>query len=546
MEISEKVRELDEQVAQAVRRAVEDLREEMRRRLDEATVELQRRLGEVAPDLPAAFVTEEHLRQITEEAAAPAAAALDRARDEARTEGRAEGLSAGRIEGQLQARGEAQESLRDAVAEIDRAGSQAEVLEALLGAAVRYAGRAAVLLAREGRLTGWEARGFEADPETVRSLSLASDADPWSALIAGGPAVRVAGARCAPLVSQLDSPLPREGCAVPLVLRDRAAAVLYADRTEEGRLDISVLQVLTYAAALALETLPFRQRESTATLDPVAGAAAAAEMAEQPAEAAVPVPEAEAGWGGEADELEDGLLEEEVELELEEPETYGAPPEGEALLEAVEEEVTPTARPPFEESAFEGVPPLEEEPEEGFEAKPAELTAPAEPLGTIAWRTEPEEAVEEAVAEEPPGEPIEATHQGEPPELEDEPEAGDIPPATAPVAAGGQVAPPDDVEGPGWAFSATRGAVPKDTEASHEEARRLARLLVSEIQLYNQDQVDEGRRNRDIYERLKDDIDRSRQLYEDRVEAEIRDSTDYFYQELVRQLGAGDAKALGI
>ncbi|HUF78792.1 MAG TPA: hypothetical protein VMR44_07750, partial [Thermoanaerobaculia bacterium] len=523
MEISEKVRELDEQVAQAVRRAVEDLREEMRQRLDEATVELQRRLGEVAPDLPASFVTEEHLRQITEEAAAPAAEALDRARDEARTEGRAEGLSAGRIEGQLQARVEAQESLRDAIAEIDRAGSQAEVLEALLGAAVRYAGRAAVLLAREGRLAGWEARGFEADPETVRSLSLASDADPWSALIAGGPAVRVAGARCAPLVSQLDSPLPREGCAVPLVLRDRAAAVLYADRTEEGRLDISVLQVLTYAAALALETLPFRQRESTATLDPVAGAAAAAEMAEQaveqPAEAAAePVPEAEAGWGEEADELEDGLLEEELEVELEEPETYGAPPEGEALLEAVEEEdVTPTARPPFEESAFEEVPPLEEEPEEGFEAEPAELTAPAEPLGTIAWRTEPEEAVEEAVAEEPPGEPIEATHQGELPELEGEPEAGDIQPATAPVAAGGQVAPPDDVEGPGWAFSATRGAVPKDTEASHEEARRLARLLVSEIQLYNQDQVDEGRRNRDIYERLKDDIDRSRQLYEDRV-----------------------------
>jgi len=26
----------------------------------------------------------------------------------------------------------------------------------------------------------------------------------------------------------------------------------------------------------------------------------------------------------------------------------------------------------------------------------------------------------------------------------------------------------------------------------------------------------------------------------------VRESTDYFYQELVRNLGAGDAKALGI
>ena len=79
-----------------------------------------------------------------------------------------------------------------------------------------------------------------------------------------------------------------------------------------------------------------------------------------------------------------------------------------------------------------------------------------------------------------------------------------------------------------------------------EIARRLARLLVSEIQLYNQEEVEEGRRNNDVYERLKDDIDRSRQLYEERVAPDLRESTDYFYQELVRQLGAGDAKSLGI
>ncbi|HET9227869.1 MAG TPA: hypothetical protein VFR31_14435, partial [Thermoanaerobaculia bacterium] len=87
---------------------------------------------------------------------------------------------------------------------------------------------------------------------------------------------------------------------------------------------------------------------------------------------------------------------------------------------------------------------------------------------------------------------------------------------------------------------------PSGDDSLHEEARRLARLLVSEIKLYNEEQVEEGRRKRDIYERLREDIDRSRQMYEERVEARILKTTDYFYQELVRILAAGDAKALGI
>ncbi|HXO21303.1 MAG TPA: hypothetical protein VOA87_15425, partial [Thermoanaerobaculia bacterium] len=95
-------------------------------------------------------------------------------------------------------------------------------------------------------------------------------------------------------------------------------------------------------------------------------------------------------------------------------------------------------------------------------------------------------------------------------------------------------------------FATTRVPVSPDDEALHEEARRLARLLVSEIKLYNEEQVEEGRRNRDIYERLKEDIDRSRQMYEERVEQRVLRSTDYFYQELVRILAAGDSKALGI
>jgi hypothetical protein len=93
---------------------------------------------------------------------------------------------------------------------------------------------------------------------------------------------------------------------------------------------------------------------------------------------------------------------------------------------------------------------------------------------------------------------------------------------------------------------ALRPAHNEETSALHEEARRLARLLVSEIKLYNEEQVEEGRRHRDIYPRLQDDIDRSRQMYEERVDPRVRDEVDYFELEMVNILAAGDSGALGI
>jgi hypothetical protein len=62
----------------------------------------------------------------------------------------------------------------------------------------------------------------------------------------------------------------------------------------------------------------------------------------------------------------------------------------------------------------------------------------------------------------------------------------------------------------------------------HEEARRLARLLVSEIKLYNEDEVLAGRSTHDIYERLREDIDRSRLMYEERIPPRVVKSTSYF------------------
>ncbi|HPS76819.1 MAG TPA: hypothetical protein PLS53_01545 [Thermoanaerobaculaceae bacterium] len=87
---------------------------------------------------------------------------------------------------------------------------------------------------------------------------------------------------------------------------------------------------------------------------------------------------------------------------------------------------------------------------------------------------------------------------------------------------------------------------PPEEQKRHDEAKRFARLLVSEIRLYNEQAVQEGKRGHDIYRRLKEDVDRSREMYEQRVPGEIRFQSNYFQEELVRLLADGDADALGM
>ena len=113
------------------------------------------------------------------------------------------------------------------------------------------------------------------------------------------------------------------------------------------------------------------------------------------------------------------------------------------------------------------------------------------------------------------------------------------PPPPAPPAP-----PPAAAPAPAPAVPPVRAMTPEQQKA-HDDARRFARLVVSEIKLYNEAKVAEGRKTKDIYERLKEDVERGRQMYNDRVAADIRDATDYFQDELVRILGGGDASALG-
>jgi hypothetical protein len=85
---------------------------------------------------------------------------------------------------------------------------------------------------------------------------------------------------------------------------------------------------------------------------------------------------------------------------------------------------------------------------------------------------------------------------------------------------------------------------PEETKA-HEDAKRFARLIVSEIKLYNEAKVTEGRKAKDLHSRLKEDIERGRQMYHDRISPGLRNNTNYFHDELVRLLAGGDPTALG-
>ena len=87
-------------------------------------------------------------------------------------------------------------------------------------------------------------------------------------------------------------------------------------------------------------------------------------------------------------------------------------------------------------------------------------------------------------------------------------------------------------------------SVPATEDQFHLKARRFAKLLVEEIKLYNQDKVSEGRNHKDLYDRLREDIDKSRATYDRRYGQTITD-VDYFTQELVRILGDNDRSTLG-
>ena len=95
-----------------------------------------------------------------------------------------------------------------------------------------------------------------------------------------------------------------------------------------------------------------------------------------------------------------------------------------------------------------------------------------------------------------------------------------------------------------WGGGQTTAFASEDADV-HHKAQRFARLLIDEIKLYNQTKVNEGRKHKDLYDRLKDDIEKSRATYQKRYGNTPAGGADYFNQELTRSLAEDDISLLG-
>ena len=167
-------------------------------------------------------------------------------------DGREQGLTLGRAEGREEAARESQAALSaavaaaraesvvslaantrllDAIRSIDEARALGDVLETLAASSAAEAGRAGVLLVRNGRLAGWTFHGFDS------SLGAPSSVD-----LAMGETHTLAGGR-----DHLD---------VPLTIFGETVAVLYADPgdTRES-LPRETIEILARHGARALEAL---------------------------------------------------------------------------------------------------------------------------------------------------------------------------------------------------------------------------------------------------------------------------------------------------
>jgi hypothetical protein len=178
--------------------------------------------------------------------------------------------------------------LNAASASIHESSTQAEILRHLLEGEARFAARVALFVVKGGSISGWQGIGFE-DNEALKTLSVnAGSGLAGKAIKARTPASGSAQEFDAGFVSSVKAPADDQCLVLPLVVKDKVAAVIYADAgtAPGGTLDASGLQALTRFAAVWLELAALRKAGGSAaeeTPQPAAMAATAASSAAMPA-----------------------------------------------------------------------------------------------------------------------------------------------------------------------------------------------------------------------------------------------------------------------
>lgn len=173
--------------------------------------------------------------------------------------------------------------LARAITEIQLGSSQKEILRALLDASSRFAARVALFVVKGSNATGWQGRGF-ASNEALKDYALDSKAAAVVRALNDRVSVRVVdGEFDTRFVEQFGT--ASHVRLLPLILKDKVAALVYADGGVEDRsLDAGALDVLVLATGSWLEVNALRKQSQK---DPTA---MHAEAHESPAKAAAPAP----------------------------------------------------------------------------------------------------------------------------------------------------------------------------------------------------------------------------------------------------------------
>ena len=389
--------------------------------------------------------------------------------------------------------------VKAAIEEMQSQDSQAEALKSLVNRASSFAPRVVFYVVKGEQVRGWRARGLQGSigDDAVQQISFPLSADTLVSEVVNSRAswsgTPNSHADDELLWGRLGDDAPQRTVAVPLVVRGRAVAVLYADSAglDSDAINLEALETLVRVAGMAVGLLTVAAS--------VAPARPAAEYHEQPAPA-----EATPAYT--------------PTTEYEEH----APPSPPAQ-EAVED--LPTAEP---------VPVSEE-----LVAEPV-----AEPVATeFEMTSEPSQPVAyERVSDEPApsfsAEPVPA-FSSEPAVVEP------VSSFTTPEPVSAEAASPVSPRRRTYDAALPVDVTDEEEKRQHQDARRFARLLVSEIKLYNEPKVIEGRETGNLYERLREYIDRSREMYDKRVKPSVSSRYDYFHHELVTTLAEGDASKLG-
>jgi hypothetical protein len=461
------------------------------------------------------------------------------------------------------------DAIRDAVNDVVSKDSQSSILKSLVSHAEQFAPRGAFFIVKNEHLAGWKVFG-DTDEHAERAIReihfpLAANSILGAAINSLETVESSAGAHSADgaFLDPLGFAHPDRMYAIPLLARGRAVAVLYADYGNDGtQLSREALETIVRVAGLTVELLaaagpthaaahepPHENLRPTAERQALGFEEARNEP--QPEQSFEPAPQ-------------DFSFNESVSYEagfpraaVEEPEfqqTYGSEPQTSGFQEAA-----PEYRP-------------EPEPEPSFDAQTTEAAIAFDsgtPVEEAGYST-----AHDAPSFEQPAEEVEtkaefttSTHFepappfAEAPRFESAPQfqpAQQFEPApAAPFAAFEPAAAAPSMPAPEKSVVPVPGSrlsdrpvdlpieVPEEERRGHNDARRFARLLVSEIKLYNEKKVLEGREHRDLYERLKEAIDRSREMYDKRVQPPVAARFDYFHYELVNALADGEPGRLG-